>query len=30
MTFFDKVKDEDVDALVHDVYFKEYVVADET
>ena len=29
MTFFDKVKDEDVDALVHDVYFKEYVVADE-
>ena len=28
MEYFDKVKDEDVDALVHDVYFKEYVVAD--
>lgn len=29
MPFFDKIKDEDVTALVHDVYFKEYVVADE-
>ena len=28
MEYFDKVKDEDVDALVHDVYFKEYAVAD--
>ena len=29
MTYFDQVKDEDVTALVHDVYFNEYVVADE-
>ena len=29
MEYFDKVKDEDVDVLVHDVYFKEYVVADD-
>jgi len=28
MPYFDKVKDADVDALVHDVYFKEYEVAD--
>lgn len=28
LDFFDKVKDADVDALVHDVYFKEYQVAD--
>ena len=29
MEYFDKVKDEDVTALVHDVYFKQYTVADE-
>ena len=29
MTYFDQVKDRDVDALVHDVYFKEYTVADD-
>ncbi|GJG35121.1 L-arabinose isomerase [Prevotella lacticifex] len=29
MTYFDKVKDEDVTALVHDVYFKQYTVKDD-
>lgn len=29
LTFFNKVKDEDVTALVKDVYFKEYSVADD-
>lgn len=29
LEYFDKIKDSDVDDLVHNVYFKEYVVADD-